>query len=109
MFDAILAFGIQLRFDICTGDKTPFLNFILWVFSSVILILIATSTGYFISTEADGSGIPEVKTVLSGINIYRYFSFEALIAKILGLFLAIVGGNYNIFYNKNLNKFTLKI
>lgn len=92
IFDLILGFSIQLRFDICTSENNPFLNFIFWIGSSIVFILLATSIGYFISVEADGSGIPEVKTVLSGINIYRYFSVEAFVAKILGLYTAILGG-----------------
>lgn len=62
-------------------------------------MLLATSAGYFISSDADGSGIPEMKTVLSGINIYRYFSFNAFIGKVLGLYAALVGGK-NIFLIK---------
>jgi len=95
IFDLILAFSIQLRFDICTSENTPFVNFIFWITSAIIFILLATSTGYFISSDADGSGIPEVKTVLSGINIYRYFSVEAFVAKIFGLYAGIVGGIKN--------------
>jgi hypothetical protein len=53
---------------------------------------LATSVGYFISADADGSGIPEMKTVFSGINIYRYFSFNAFIGKTIGLFAGLVGG-----------------
>jgi H+/Cl- antiporter ClcA len=87
--------GINLRLMLCSSS-TPFLNFLLWVFSAVILLLIATSVGRFISPEADGSGIPEVKTVLSGIAIYRYFSVEAFIAKCLGLLAGIGGGKYLI-------------
>jgi len=102
IFDLILAFSIQLRFDICTSENNPFLNFIFWIGSAIVFILLATSTGYFISADADGSGIPEVKTVLSGINIYRYFSVEAFVAKILGLYAAIVGGILS------LNNFLLK-
>ena len=60
--------------------------------SSVFFLLIATSVGYFISSDADGSGIPEVKTVISGISIYRYFSVEAFVAKVIGLFAALIGG-----------------
>ena len=37
-------------------------------------------------------GIPEVKTVLSGFNIFRYFSLETFIAKIIGLYFSMVGG-----------------
>lgn len=101
IFDLILALSIQLRFDICTSGDNPFVNFIFWIGSAIVFILLATSTGYFISADADGSGIPEVKTVLSGINIYRYFSVEAFVAKILGLYAAIVGG---ILKHLNLNK-----
>jgi len=94
VFDLVLAFSIQLRFEICTSENTPFVNFIFWILSAIVFILLATSTGYFISSDADGSGIPEVKTVLSGINIYRYFSVESFLAKILGLYAAIVGGEF---------------
>ncbi len=97
IFDLILAFSIQLRFNICTSGDNPFVNFIFWIGSAIVFISLATSTGYFISADADGSGIPEVKTVLSGINIYRYFSVEAFIAKILGLYAAIVGGTFLLF------------
>ncbi len=41
-----------------------------------------------------------MKTVLSGINIYRYFSFNAFIGKIIGLFAALVGGINTLFTDK---------
>jgi H+/Cl- antiporter ClcA len=67
---------------------------------------LATSPGHFISKEADGSGIPEVKTVLSGFNIFKYFSFEVFIAKIIGLYFSMVGGKIkNYFYLKSLRRF----
>ena len=66
------------------------LSFFFWVISAVFLFFIASSVGFFISPDSDGSGIPEMKTVLSGISIYRYFSFNAFIGKIIGLFSAIV-------------------
>ena len=92
IFDIILAYSLEFRYTLCNGEN-PFLNYLYWILTSIIFILLATSSGYFISIDADGSGIPEVKTVLSGINIYRYFSVEAFLAKILGLYAAIVGGN----------------
>jgi len=69
----------------------------MWVITAVILFLLASSVGYFITPNADGSGIPEMKTVLSGIPIYRYFSFDTLIAKMLGLWAVIAGGNIKIY------------
>ena len=91
VFDYLLRKGLNFRLNVCSSDNT-FFNLLFWVSSCFILLLLATSAGYFISSDADGSGIPELKTVISGINIYRYFSVEAFVAKVLGLLCAIVGG-----------------
>lgn len=90
-FDKIITLGIEKRKLIALSGSSIF-NFIFWIVTSVLFFLLATSVGYFISADSDGSGIPEMKTVLSGINIYRYFSFNAFIGKIIGLFAALVGG-----------------
>ena len=89
--DKLILVSFKKR-KIWANTEYPFLNYFLWVITSVISILCATSVGYFISPDADGSGIPEMKTVLSGVPIYRYFSFNAFIGKSLGIFAAIVSG-----------------
>lgn len=53
--------------------------------SCVILALLSTTACGWISVEAQGSGIPELKTILSGVNIYKYLTPKTLIAKVLGL------------------------
>ena len=57
----------------------------LWVITSVVLALISTFICDMISVYAQGSGIPEVKTILSGINFYKYLSIQTLIAKVFGM------------------------
>ena len=89
--DKLILVGFQKR-KIWSDTKYPVLNYFIWVITAVIFILGGTSVGYFISADADGSGIPEMKTVLSGVPIYRYFSFNAFIGKSLGLFAVLVGG-----------------
>lgn len=89
--EKLVRVGLQKR-KIWSGTEYPILNYFIWVFTSIIFILGATSVGYFISPDSDGSGIPEMKTVLSGVPIYRYFSFNAFIGKSLGLFAALVSG-----------------
>ena len=89
--DKLILVSFKKR-KIWANTEYPVLNYFLWVLTSVISILCATSVGYFISPDADGSGIPEMKTVLSGVPIYRYFSFNAFIGKSLGIFAAIVSG-----------------
>ena len=75
-----------------SSSKSPILNFLLWTISGILFMLLATSVGAFISPDADGSGIPEMKTVLSGVSKFKYFSFNAFIGKSLGLFAALVSG-----------------
>jgi hypothetical protein len=40
-----------------------------------------------------GSGIPEMKTIISGIEMPQYLSFRTLVAKIVGLICAQAAGN----------------
>ena len=89
--DKLVFVGFQKR-KMWSDTKYPILNYFIWVITAIIFILGATSVGYFISPDADGSGIPEMKTVLSGVPIYRYFSFNAFIGKSLGVFAVLVSG-----------------
>ena len=91
ILDKLISIGSTKR-RIIASTSHPIFNFIFWVLSSILFFILATSVGYFISADADGSGIPEMKTVLSGVTKYRYFSFNAFIGKSLGLFAALVGG-----------------
>ena len=54
--------------------------------------MVSASIGEFISKDAEGSGIPEMKSILAGVNIYRYLSFQTLIGKIIGLMAGISAG-----------------
>lgn len=92
MFDFILIASIDFRYSLCASNSSGW-SLLVWILSAVVLLLIATSVGHFLTPETDGSGIPELKTVISGINIYRYFSVEAFIGKIIALYAAIVSGN----------------
>jgi len=91
-FDKLLILAIDKRQMILGDTDNGVISFIMWISSALILMSIATSMGYFISGDIDGSGVPEIKSVFSGINIYKYFSFNALIGKFIGLFCALVGG-----------------
>ena len=64
----------------------------LWIFITLFFAAITASIGYFISKDAEGSGIPELKSILAGVSIYRYLSFRTLLGKYLGLYTALSGG-----------------
>ena len=80
---------ISWSFD---SDLPYLYRFAIWVGSAIFLTLIATSVGEYISKDAEGSGIPEMKSILAGVNIYRYLSFQTLIGKIIGLTAALSAG-----------------
>ena len=52
-----------------------FSGYIIWVLFCVFFTMISASIGEYISRDAEGSGIPEMKVILAGVNIYKYLSF----------------------------------
>lgn len=46
----------------------------IWVLFCVFFTMISASIGEYISRDAEGSGIPEMKVILAGVNIYKYLS-----------------------------------
>ena len=82
-----------LRFEWCVYSDLPYLyQFAIWVSMAWFLTMIAASVGEYISRDAEGSGIPEMKSILAGVNIYRYLSFQTLIGKIIGLTAGLAAG-----------------
>lgn len=57
-----------------------------WVFagSNLMLLLFASSITAFVSPAAGGSGIPEVKAYLNGVDAPNIFSLRTLAVKIIG-------------------------
>ncbi|PRP79785.1 chloride channel protein 2-like [Planoprotostelium fungivorum] len=61
-----------------------FLRLIVWTLYSLFFSIIARFCVEYISPFAAGSGIPEMKSILSGLKLKGYLSFDNLIAKIVG-------------------------
>ncbi|KAJ3693408.1 hypothetical protein LUZ60_008888 [Juncus effusus] len=57
--------------------------------SNLVLVLFASAITSFISPAAGGSGIPEVKAYLNGVDAPNIFSIKTLIVKILGSITAV--------------------
>jgi chloride channel 2 len=68
------------------------MGLIIWVSFAIFFAMIAASVGEYVSRDAEGSGIPEIKSILAGVNIYRYLSFKALIGKIMGTWIGLCAG-----------------
>ena len=56
---------------------------------TVALAVTAVACCYYIAPAASGSGIPEMKSMLSGFDMPGYLSWRTLLAKVVGLTLAL--------------------
>lgn len=79
-------------YDLCISYGNYYLAMFQWVFHIIFLTFIATLACLLISKQAVGSGIPEVKVIMHGFKMKNYLTFRTLIAKMIGLTLAIGGG-----------------
>ncbi|XP_010541946.1 PREDICTED: putative chloride channel-like protein CLC-g [Tarenaya hassleriana] len=60
------------------------MGFLVFTVSNLVLTLFASVITAFVSPAAAGSGIPEVKAYLNGVDAPGIFSFRTLIVKIVG-------------------------
>jgi chloride channel 2 len=56
-----------------------------WVVTALVFSWIAASPGMYICPEADGSGIPEMKAIMTGYDMPNFLSWKALFSKWIGL------------------------
>jgi hypothetical protein len=76
--------NIRFRIDAYLSFSV-ILQYIFYVLGSVVLAVLATKGCEYLSIDGQGSGIPDTKTVLAGINFYKIFSIRAMMARVLGL------------------------
>jgi chloride channel 3/4/5 len=50
----------------------------------------------YISREAEGSGLPDLKAVIAGVHMHGFFSLKALIGKFIGIVVGIGGASLSI-------------
>ena len=79
-----------VRTAVCV--QTSFTGFLLWIVWTTLFAIIAVSFGHLVSPLAEGSGLPQLKSILGGTPISGYFSWRVLVAKLLGTFAAQVAG-----------------
>ncbi|XP_036262200.1 chloride channel protein 1 isoform X1 [Molothrus ater] len=61
------------------------LQYAVWVAVPLGLILFAASFCHFVSPQAVGSGIPELKTIMRGVVLKEYLTLKAFVAKVVAL------------------------
>lgn len=84
--DYISSKGLELyKWLYLLANFNVWLQYVVWVFYPLILILFATSFCQAVSPQAVGSGIPELKTIIRGAILHEYLTFRTFVAKAVGL------------------------
>lgn len=99
MISAIFAFIIEIITENLISARAYItdtgywgLDFVLWISFSLVFAYIAASVGKYIHSDAEGIGIPEMKSILSGVRINRFLSFKIFFAKVIGYISAFAAG-----------------
>lgn len=69
----------------CQGLENKYFGFLAWTVISIVFVCIGTSLGYFFNPDVDGSGIPEIKAIISGVELPRFLLWRTFFLKALGL------------------------
>uniref|UniRef100_A0A915PPV4 Chloride channel protein n=1 Tax=Setaria digitata TaxID=48799 RepID=A0A915PPV4_9BILA len=69
-----------------------YLALLQWLLHVVVLTFLSAAACLWISKQAVGSGIPQVKVIMHGFKMENYLTVRTLIAKMIGLTLAIGSG-----------------
>ena len=77
---------------IASAAQDDWVSHLLWTVFMMCQTLTAVFITRSISSLASGSGIPEMKSILSGFSIKEYLSMKTYAAKLLGLVLALASG-----------------
>ncbi|XP_066535226.1 chloride channel protein 2-like [Hoplias malabaricus] len=74
------------------AHSNVFLQYLAWVSIPVLLISFSAGFTYLVGPQATGSGIPEMKTILKGVNVKDHLGLNTLLAKLVGLTCALGSG-----------------
>ncbi|XP_048839408.1 chloride channel K [Brienomyrus brachyistius] len=69
------------------------LQFLCWSLYPTILCALSTTFSHSISPNSAGSGLPEVRTILSGLELPEYLTLSNLFAKLVGLTCTLAAGS----------------
>ena len=93
--DTIITNLVHLRARLSQATKAFAPSYLLWISSALIACALAVAACQNIAPTAAGSGIPQMKCVLGGLNGMKaqsYLSLRTMAAKLLSLTLALTGG-----------------
>ncbi|KAG5672631.1 hypothetical protein PVAND_002745 [Polypedilum vanderplanki] len=91
---AIISYCMDKGISMCTNARVwlyrdladhPVTQYFAWITLPVCLILFSAGFVHLLAPQSIGSGIPEMKTILRGVQLKEYLTFKTLVAKVIGL------------------------
>ncbi|KJE95626.1 voltage-gated chloride channel protein [Capsaspora owczarzaki ATCC 30864] len=82
----------KMREQMLYVTDVVFGQYVLWILFSITFGVFAIGFTHYVAPTAVGSGIPEMKTILKGIDLFHYLSLRTLLAKFMGLCTALGAG-----------------
>ncbi|XP_042328702.1 chloride channel protein ClC-Ka-like isoform X2 [Sceloporus undulatus] len=69
------------------------LQYFSWVFYHAALAMVSAASAKYLSPQAAGSGIPELKVALRGVVLHEFFTFWTFVAKLVGVVCTLAAGS----------------
>lgn len=95
LFSFFMDFIVQklqnLRLYFCSFDNEIY-NLGFWIFFCVVFSELACFFSSVLNKDSQGSGIPEMKAILSGVKLRSFMSRKTLFGKVFGVVFATGGG-----------------
>lgn len=68
-----------------TRSRHFLVGYFVWTGYAALLVMVAAVITRYVSPQAAGSGVAEMKVIIRGVVIKEYLSFRTLVAKIAGI------------------------
>uniref|UniRef100_A0A336KVJ3 CSON015458 protein n=1 Tax=Culicoides sonorensis TaxID=179676 RepID=A0A336KVJ3_CULSO len=82
--------SLRLRRYLLTISSHPAIQYCVWMMITIFPIWFATKFVQIVAPQSVGSGVPELKAIIRGVEVKDFLTIECLFAKIVGL-LAVLG------------------
>lgn len=73
-------------------SSEPAVQYFAWITVSVAVLMFSAVFVVMVEPKAAGSGIPEMKTILRGVELKGYLTFRMLVAKVVGVIATLGSG-----------------
>ncbi|XP_024216025.1 H(+)/Cl(-) exchange transporter 7 [Halyomorpha halys] len=83
---------IKAYIDHCLTEDCLYVPYLVWLGFNVGIVSIGSFLVAFVEPVAAGSGIPQVKCYLNGVNMPRLVRIKTLLVKVVGVISTVAGG-----------------